>query len=240
MCTVSFISRNNTVYLTSNRDENIARRKAFLPEVQKINDTNILFPKDPHGGGSWFIINENKCVGILLNGAFTKHVSTGVYKRSRGLILLEVMTSFNPYQSLSIMELEDIEPFTLILFQENKLYEYRWDGNKKHMLPLSIESDYIWSSSTLYDLQSKNKRENLFKDFIDNTSIQNGDQIVDFHQSNQEDLENGFVMKRNSGVETLSVTQAALNLGTANLVHHDLKEKTINHTALKMTSNLDL
>lgn len=238
MCTVSFISRNGTIYLTSNRDENVARKKAFKPAIEQIDDTVILFPKDPQGGGSWFIINEHNHAGILLNGAFKNHVSTGNYARSRGLILLEVMTSTHPYRDLSLKDLKGIEPFTLILFQDDYLYQCRWDGLKKYFLPLPIDEDYIWSSSTLYDIESKNKRECLFKKFVGNTIIHNGDDIINFHLTNQGDFENGFVIKRKSGIETLSVTQAVLNSNKADLFHYDLDTKVKHKSSLVATKQL--
>ncbi|MGL1516781.1 NRDE family protein, partial [Vibrio parahaemolyticus] len=48
------------------------------------------FPKDPDGGGTWIALKENGDVAILLNGAFENHIPAYPYRRSRGLIFLDI------------------------------------------------------------------------------------------------------------------------------------------------------
>ena len=89
MCTVSFVNANGKIIITSNRDEKIIRPKAIEPKSYCINNKNILFPKDPKAGGTWFAVDEYSNIIVLLNGADEKHIVTGNYKKSRGLIVLE-------------------------------------------------------------------------------------------------------------------------------------------------------
>ena len=96
MCTVSFISLNNKFVITSNRDENILRPVAFAPQEEIINGCKIIYPKDPKAGGTWFAINQSGAVAVLLNGAFEKHIPLNNYSKSRGLILLEVISKITP------------------------------------------------------------------------------------------------------------------------------------------------
>ncbi len=222
MCTVSFISRNNRYFITSNRDEHISRPLAFEPQEEVFNSIKVLFPKDPKAGGTWFALNENGYVGVLLNGAFVMHKPGGNYVRSRGLILLDVISSQDPESELDKMGLDAIEPFTLILFNGSSLTEFRWDGQKKHRKPLDKTQSYIWSSVTLYNQEAIEQRELLFEDFLEDKTDVDAADVIDFHSNNHEDYENGFIIDRETGLKTFSVTQAVVQDEDALLRHIDL------------------
>lgn len=222
MCTVSFISRNNSYFITSNRDEHISRPNAFEPKEEIINSVKVLFPKDPKAGGTWFALNEYGIVTVLLNGAFERHESAGNYAKSRGVVLLEVISAPNPMLFIEEMDLNNIEPFTLVLFDGTKLIELRWDGKQKHMKPLNKNEDHIWSSATLYDEVVIQQRSSLFADFIGNNNTITASDVVDFHSNNHEDYENGFIINRDTGLKTFSVTQAVLGMEESVLKHFDL------------------
>ena len=122
MCTVSFIKSREKIIITSNRDEQTARPNAWKPEVNYINHKKIIFPQDPKAGGTWFAADENNNIGVLLNGAFEKHIRSSYYRKSRGLILLDIMSADSPYTEFCRIDLYEIEPFTLILYQNESLY----------------------------------------------------------------------------------------------------------------------
>ena len=229
MCTVSFISNQGNYYITSNRDEHVSRPSAFEPKQEEVNNMRILFPKDPKAGGTWFAINELGHVGVLLNGAFKKHKSQGNYRKSRGLVLLDIISKESPESYLNEIDLEGIEPFTVVLFQEGRLMEMRWDENKSHQKRLSTSENYIWSSATLYDEEVIRHRESLFSSFIEKASEVSAEDIAGFHSNNHSDFENGFIIDRKTGLKTFSVTQAVLKGEDTTLGHFDLlkDKKTI-------------
>ncbi|WP_435624891.1 NRDE family protein [Flagellimonas sp.] len=222
MCTVSFIASQGNYYITSNRDEHVSRPSAFEPKQEVVNDMRILFPKDPKAGGTWFAINELGHVGVLLNGAFKKHKSLGNYKKSRGLVLLDIMSKESPESYLEKIDLEGIEPFTVVLFQQGRLLEMRWDENKQHRKALSTSENYIWSSATLYDEEVIQHRERLFSNFMERVADVGPEDIVGFHSNNHSDFENGFIIDRKTGLKTFSVTQAVLKGEDTSLGHFDL------------------
>ncbi len=222
MCTVSFIAQNNTFFITSNRDEHISRQKAYAPKKQTINSVRVLFPQDPKAGGTWFAVNEYNQAAVLLNGGFVRHESKGPYARSRGLVLLEIIGSKNPLTVVQEMDLENIEPFTVVIFANGKLVESRWDGSKKHFRNLNLKKSYIWSSVTLYDDEAIQNREQLFSKFIEEHEVVSPTDIVEFHSNNHNDYENGFIIDRKTGLRTFSVTQAILNASETRLHHFDL------------------
>ncbi|NDV44659.1 NRDE family protein [Flagellimonas sediminis] len=226
MCTVSFISRGDCYYITSNRDEHISRPISHEPKKETIGSMKLLFPKDPKAGGTWFAVNELGSVGVLLNGAFVRHVPKNNYARSRGLILLDVLASKNPLGLLEQMELYQIEPFTLILFT-SKLLEFRWDGTQKYFRPLDKAQNHIWSSATLYQDEVMAHRANLFGRFVNGNDQINARDVMIFHSNNHDDFENGFIINRKTGLKTFSVTQVVLHEDEILMRHADLLNDSI-------------
>ena len=222
MCTVSFISLNNKFVITSSRDENILRPVAFAPQEEIINGCKIIYPKDPKVGGTWFAINQSGAVAVLLNGAFEKHISQNNYSISRGLILLDIISRVTPLFHFEKMDLETIEPFTLILFEQSKLVELRWDGNKKYKTELNSNKNYIWSSATLYSKEAVKKRERWFAEYLSGSNQINEKTIIDFHSNNHNDSENGFIINRANTLKTFSITQALIEENAVSLNHIDL------------------
>ena len=222
MCTVTFIPVEDKFIITSNRDEHISRPYSCEPKETFINGCKLIFPKDPKAGGTWFAINENGFVGVLLNGAFQKHKTTNNYAMSRGLILLNIMSSIVPSICLNKIKLDNIEPFTLVLFEDNKLFEFRWDGEQKHYTELNKNISHIWSSVTLYTNIIVTQRKTLFTNFINQNKKIESNNIIDFHSYNNDDYQNGFIINRESGLKTFSITQAVLNKDKIVLSHSDL------------------
>lgn len=207
--------------MTSNRDEHVSRPLAFEPKEETRGSVKVLFPKDPKAGGTWFALNELGHVGVLLNGAFVRHQHKGPYAKSRGLILLDVIASMEPELQLQKMDLHQIEPFTLVLLNGN-LLEFRWDGNQKYFRPLDKSKNHIWSSATLYSDEVIARRAGMFDDFLKEQDQIQASDVVDFHSNNHEDFENGFIIDRETGLKTFSVTQAVIDQEGMLLRHFDL------------------
>jgi uncharacterized protein with NRDE domain len=229
MCTVSFIAAAKI--LTSNRDEHIQRKNALAPVVETINNKKIIFPKDAKAGGTWFAASEAGIIAVLLNGAFVKHIPTPPYRKSRGLVVLEVVSAGEPLSFFTQMNLDNIEPFTLILYQQDQLNELRWDGNKKYRKELDSAGNYIWSSATLYSDEVIERRKKLFDRFIETDKQLTESMIEAFHSSNKQDEENGFIINRSSGMKTFSITQASIKCGNISFRHTDLlNNQVFDHT----------
>ena len=222
MCTVSFVSVNNSIIITSNRDENIQRPTAAAPDFEMQGQKKIIFPKDAKAGGTWFAAAGNGAVAVLLNGAFVKHTAAPPYRKSRGLILLDIIEAAEPYIFFRGMNLHQIEPFTVILYQPGILHELRWDGNNKHDKLLAVSGNYIWSSATLYADEVIAERKNKFDDFINSEKKITAGLIHDFHNTNHGDDENGFIINRQTGMKTFSITQAIISSDKIDFIHTDL------------------
>lgn len=160
MCTVNFVQSNGKTIITSNRDEKVLREPAVTPMNYLINNKIVVFPKDQKAGGTWYAINEEGTVLVLLNGASEKHLLKKSYKKSRGLIVLEIIASNSPISEWETIYLSGIEPFTLVLFQEEKLYQLRWNEINKETVLLDASQNHIWSSSTCIQLSFVRKDRN--------------------------------------------------------------------------------
>ncbi|RYJ50764.1 hypothetical protein DR871_014805 [Flavobacterium petrolei] len=223
MCTVSFVATNDKIIITSNRDEKIVRPSAIPPRSYTVNGKNLIFPKDPKAGGTWFVANADGVILVLLNGADEKHEVQLPYRKSRGLIVLDMISSLSPKDFWNAIDLDNIEPFTLVLFQNNDLFQLRWNGKEKRTTPLDIHQNHIWSSSTLYSSSIREKRADWFHTFMDGNSEISESKMHDFHRyTEEENDENGLVINRNEEMKTLSITQAVIEKNKVVILHYDL------------------
>ena len=134
----------------------------YLPEIYEINGCRILFPKDPKAGGSWIAVNENGHAGVILNGAMKAHISEPPTGKAGDLILLDLIAHSSSPAAFEEADFNGIEPFTVILFENENLYSGKWDGRMKWLESLNAHKPQIWSSVTLYDRGSAG-REKWFK-----------------------------------------------------------------------------
>lgn len=225
MCTVSFVFSNGKAILTHNRDEKVARPSATEPQEYTVNNKKIYFPKDQKAGGTWYAVAENGTTLVLLNGADEKHQLKSSYRKSRGLIVLDLISADSPIQEWNSIDLSEIEPFTIVLFQEGKLYQLRWNEIEKSTLNLDVNQNHIWSSSTLYPKEIREQRVNLFQDFINSNEI-SPEKLFQFHRyGNSNDVENGLIINRNDEMKTLSITQTIIEKNKVVLSYHDLQNQ---------------
>lgn len=232
MCTVSFVTANSAVIITSNRDEHIQRENAAAPGFHRLQNKKVIFPKDAKAGGTWFAATDSGVVAVLLNGAFKKHISKPPYRKSRGLILLQIAEANEPLSFFTALDLDNIEPFTVVLYQQVTLHELRWDGNEKYINELDITGSYIWSSATLYSDEVIAYRKDLFEKFIHSSTSVTSQAIHDFHANNNGDEDNGFVISRKTGMKTFSITQAVIQNSTVSFLYKDLLNEKLYHETM--------
>jgi hypothetical protein len=232
MCTVTFIPVADKLYITSNRDEKHWRSNALSPAVYRFASGNLLFPKDGDAGGTWIAAHENGHAIVFLNGGFVRHTPQPPYRKSRGLILLDLIDSVNPVKQFQTIPLQQIEPFTAVLWCNGQLHECRWDGAQKHHSRLPVSQPHIWSSATLYDEAVVAKRKSWFNGWLQRypkAGQPAPEDILHFHQfTGDGDSHNDLRMNRNGQVFTVSVTLLALSEEATHMHYLDLKN---NHTS---------
>lgn len=241
MCTVSFIPVKNGVILTSNRDEHISRGIAKFPEFYVLNGRKLAFPKDAKAGGTWFISNDQGDTGVLLNGAFEKHLPDPPYRKSRGHVLSELFQQASPFEALKQYDFSGIENCTIILWEEEQLREIKWDGKKLTVKNHDPSQAHIWSSVTLYDNNMINDRHGWFHSWEASQTQINQQNILHFHSNTQaENKEFGLRIARNNKISTTSITSLCIQNQKAHFYHKDYIqhiETTLDYDLLNVQHN---
>lgn len=209
MCTVTFLPLNNTDFiLTSSRDVPYTRKKAISPQKYIEDGVELEYPKDGDAGGTWIGSSEKNRLICLMNGGYKDHKSEDSYRMSRGLIVKQLLKAEETTSSLNTIDLVDIEPFTLVVVDWNedlKLFEFVWTGEKKHLFNIPL-IPHIWSSSTLYNDETKQLRQDWFADWNSKQSNYTQDEIIKFHKTaGNGNPEINVLMKRKGG-GTVSIT----------------------------------
>lgn len=236
MCTVTYIPIKDKIFITSNRDEKTVRKKAIPPFIYQCGNAKLIFPKDAEAGGTWIAMKEDGNAAVLLNGAFICHKAEPSYRKSRGQIFLDVFADSRPSATFREISLDNIEPFTFILLEQNSLYEFRWDGAEKYCKQLSPQQPHIWSSATLYDGLVVKKREQWFSSFLNNTVSPTQSDILNFHRfTGDGDLNNDLLMNRSNGLSTVSITGMLLTAERGSIKYLDIKEGTSVEKKIKFT-----
>lgn len=222
MCTVTYLPLSESDFiLTSNRDEKTYRESAVFPYKKD----GLVFPKDGRAGGSWIVSSQQGKSVCLLNGAFEKHDAKPPYRTSRGQIVLSVFDYSHVTHFAKEINLDNIEPFTLILIEHRantELYELRWDGVKKHFKQLETNEPHFWCSSTLYSKEVASSRKAWFDSWKTEHPF-TVDHIYSFHRfGGSGDLENDLTMDRGNGMQTISITSISKEGGQTTMNYHDL------------------
>jgi len=197
MCTLTYLPlENDSFILTSTRDIMRLRAEATKPKEYKRDGLKLYYAKDGKAGGTWLGMSGHKRLICLMNGAFDFYFPEPPYKKSRGLVLLDVLSIKD--NLIKLNDFEGIEPFTMIIIEWSsglELFELRWDGINKHFKKLENKAQ-LWSSSSLYNETVKNKRQDLFNSWLKNNSEYNEHEIMKFHHLETDDPKNGIRMKR--------------------------------------------
>lgn len=220
MCTLTYLpTGKNTFLWTQNRDESPLRTSPGLVQHPNIKAT---YPKEPLSGGTWIGISQEDKVVSLLNGAFEQLPYVPSTKRSRGLVVLDYLESPSFDIFLKESNFEELEPFTMVVYERGDLLELRWDKTKTHQKKLDIQQPYIWSSSTLYPANIKTLRKDWFRAYLNANPIATVENVLDFHQhAGVGDIQNDLIMDRGV-VKTVSITQIQHNQQDLKMSYIDL------------------
>ncbi|UBM57881.1 NRDE family protein [Marinilongibacter aquaticus] len=219
MCVLTFVPVQKGFVLTNNRDEDPKRPTALSPRPYKIGRQNVVFPKDPKGQGTWIATTESQSL-VLLNGGKEKHIPKPPYRHSRGLVVLDYLKYANHKQFLSKYNFEHIEPFTMLIFphEQDQIIQIQCNTHEVETSYLPNNKPLIWSSSTLYNAETRAKRAIWFKHFLEENPKPGAHDLKRFHLFGGEgDPENDLKMNRNEAVKTLSLTQIVVKSGKGQL-----------------------
>jgi len=227
MCTVTYVPINPCEFVfTSNRDERV-ERSTSPPKSVNINGSTVFFPKDNLKGGTWIASNDKGRVCCLLNGAFEPHKTNKKYKQSRGRLIIDSYSYDSIHDFFSECDLTDVEAFTLIVVETNPLmrvYEFRWDHHQKYLTEHNATKPQIWSSATLYSKETRRRKEEWFNIWM--TKVYQNitpKHILQFHSlHNGHDINSDVLIKKERGLQTLSITQICVSPKLVSMQYDDL------------------
>jgi Transport and Golgi organisation 2 len=233
MCTLSFYPKadNDGFILTFSRDEMSARSSV---EVVQDEQRGLVYPKDVLHGGTWLALSKrNGRLTCLLNGAFERHERILPYRKSRGLVLLESFDYADMLDFFEDYDFENIEPFTLLTFQNQQIFQFRWDGNQRYIEKVDVQKPLLKSSCTLYNQVVRQERKAWFFDFLKqkNNNIE-AKNLWQFHKTtNEEAPEKSILMRRPLGPSTVSITQLNYSFSSQliDFQYYELGKQDISH-----------
>jgi hypothetical protein len=150
--------------------------------------------QDPKAGGTWYVVDENGTVLVLLNGAEEKHTIKLSYK-SRGLIVFGNVSRF-----WNTIDLDGIEPFTIVLFQEQDLFNF---GGVELKEAMQLDTDRGIFGLLLLCTPRKLEGTIYLKRFRYAYEVVRVE-MYDFHRHAEEG--NGLVINRNEELKTFSIS----------------------------------
>ena len=211
MCTVSFLPLSDGGYIiTSTRDEKIVRKPANHPAMHELKGIPVYFPQDQQALGTWIAASAEGSTLCLLNGGLKIHTPSPPYKKSRGLVLLDLISSSQDiFRAIETYHFDGIEPFTLIAVhhKQAELWEFRWDGSKLHQCEKSYNNPHIWSSVTLYSSDVIQARADWFRLWLQEQNEFSMEKILNFHMTaGSGDIRNDIRMNRDDETKTVSIT----------------------------------
>ncbi len=235
MCTITYLPTGKDSFIfTSNRDESKIR-PTHHPSVDDAGELKLLYPKDSIAGGTWVCLSNHNRVAGLMNGAFERHEWKPPYRLSRGIVLLDLMKSDRLDDFLNDYNLEGVEPFTVIVYDNGQITELRWDGKQKHKKIIDTGKPQIWSSASLYPRLVREKREGWFAKWLEKRKEFLQKDILEFHRFGGEgDPENDFVMNRFDIVQTVSITSIIKKPDTAAMTYNDLVANKTSETSIPL------
>lgn len=222
MCTLTYLPKATGFLFTGNRDESVERKPALLPTAYNINGLSIVFPKDGEAGGTWMAASK-KLTACLMNGAFEQHLPQPPYRKSRGLVLLDLF-NYTTLEKFSIeYDCTGIEPFTIVAVAEGNINEIRWDGCNLYFTILPKNKPEIWSSAQMYPPEVRQQREEWFSEWLKERSQYKRDEILQFHRFKSEaDADEEKILIDRGFLKTVSISSIDLTGNNGNFLYYDL------------------
>jgi hypothetical protein len=162
MCTVSWIHEDDGYQLLCNRDEKLSRAPALPPQIRKRDGVRYVAPIDGDFGGAWIGTNEFGISICLLNGTRRSIETRNGGRRSRGLLLPELLvapTLVAVNEQIWRTDLTPYTPFTLAVLEPGQLTSVtEWDGLETTIMPYG-EMPLVSSSFDPHGVRVKRREE---------------------------------------------------------------------------------
>ena len=170
MCTVTVVPHETGIRLMCNRDERRTRPAAIPPRVHELGGRLAAFPVDPQGGGSWVGVNDADIAVALLNVHSAPRRCTEGPKRSRGLIVRELLSCgsiAHVVEAIASLEVEAFDTFRLVIVQGSTVTVATHGGAcTVTCRQISLDTPLLFTSSSLGDAWVEAPRQRLFQRMV--------------------------------------------------------------------------
>jgi uncharacterized protein with NRDE domain len=229
MCTITYLPTPNGYITTQNRDESPLRERAVFPVRQSTSNSEIVFPKDPEGQGSWFVANKNGETLCIMNSVFHFDKTSADFKHSRGLVPFHYLQFNSVDQFKNNYEFDGIQGFTLVICAQTVIHEIEWD-EKKVVHNKFEPKPLIFQSNPLYNPNQKKKRAQWFEYWLrDNPT----DEILNFHTLQFEENKAESILMDREVVKTVSVVSREFSSKSDDLLYVETENlKNIQHFSI--------
>lgn len=220
MCTLSLFKSDDGYRVFMNRDERHDRLPERSPEfLCKVH--NVFGPVDPQSGGTWIAYNAKGYWGCLLNGYFEEQDMSAPPVKSRGEILINILSGDDPFQSAGDIAVSNYATFRLVVGNAERHELWVWNGQVFEPQEFCDEIDervFFLSSSSFKQDEVIEARRQIFRDWIGNAEpYKNG--IPAFHFSQEPSADYAPFMYR-SYSRTQSITAMDISRAGAEMDYH--------------------
>lgn len=218
MCVVTYLPVDKGFIFSSNRDEK--QQRPTLEPASYDHRYPLIYPKDMDHGGTWFAVDsKHKHLFCVLNA--TGIQPNSIKKISRGQLPIKLLLGDGAILLKS--SLKHIAPFQLISVNFDKtlkLTHFHWDGNLIKKTQIDSSKPHVWSSNTLYN---EAKRQGLKNDFnLQSTQFKDWNDVIGFHKKIAQPLNNNVFLKKDKGLQTVSITSLTLQDTETELYYNNL------------------
>lgn len=223
MCTVSWrlLPAGYDVYF--NRDEKRVRQPATPPVIDTRDGVRFVAPRDGNSGGTWLAVNAWGVTVGLLNHHPDPAPPEPARRRSRGLLLLDLITADRAaavVARLGQIALGEHAPFTCVAWGISEpVQAVAWDGRelKPHVRPVAMPL----SSSSFHSAEVIAKRMRVF------AAMQEGQDDTDdagwmeaFHRSHVPEKGPFSVCMHRTDARTVSFSRVRVTADAAQFFYH--------------------
>ncbi len=218
MCTVSWLPSPDGYFLCFNRDERFTRAPAVPPGRRVRDGVHFLAPLDGDAGGTWFAVNEFGLTLGLLNRYRVPSYQPPPSPRSRGLLVLDLISAPGQAEVLLRLTRETLgitQPFTLIAAEPGQpAMIATWDGVR---LATSHQADpgMLCTSSSVTEPEVAESRTALFAAGAPHTR----ESLAALHRSHVPERGRRSVCMHRDDAETQSYSEALVGPESAALHH---------------------
>ena len=220
MCIVTFFPTSEGFLFTSNRDEKYQRKT--LEPATYLHPTPLIYPKDMEHDGTWIAVDaKQKKIVCLLNANGSQPDPN--LKISRGQLPIQLL--LKDKKILSKSTLAKIAPFQLIkvcFLEIPKLESFHWNGVHLINKTLDAKKPHLWCSDTLYSEPKKQGLKNDFKSSLNNFNQWND--LINFHKKVAQPINNSVFLKKEYGLQTVSITSLRHQNKQLDLYYNNLLE----------------